>query len=84
MEHAKKILIQYAQADFSKRLNLYLQFPGLRDAFQELERAIVSCPMGFPLFICTERHGEMFCATLIPQLNQRNIEMLKVRMDCCG
>jgi len=38
MEKEIEILIQYAQADSFKRLHLFLQFPDLRGAFQEIER----------------------------------------------
>jgi len=38
MEQAREIVRQYAQANFSKRIYLFLQFPGLRDTFQEIER----------------------------------------------
>ncbi|OGP86164.1 MAG: hypothetical protein A2Z08_02525 [Deltaproteobacteria bacterium RBG_16_54_11] len=38
MERVREILIQYAKADFSQRIYLFLQFPGLRDVFQEIER----------------------------------------------
>jgi len=32
------ILIQYGEADINKKLHLFLQFPGLRSGFQEIER----------------------------------------------
>jgi hypothetical protein len=38
MERVREILIQYAEAEFSQRIYLFLQFPGLRDVFQEIER----------------------------------------------
>ena len=37
MKKEAEILIQYVQADFSERLFLFLQNPGLRDAFQEIK-----------------------------------------------
>ncbi len=43
MERAKEILIQYAQADFYERIHLFLQYPGLRDVFGEIERNIYYC-----------------------------------------
>jgi hypothetical protein len=38
MERGIEILIQYAQADFSQRICLFLQFPDLRGVFKEMER----------------------------------------------
>ena len=38
VEQEIDILIQYGEADMSKRLHLFLQFPDLRRAFQEIER----------------------------------------------
>jgi hypothetical protein len=37
MEEEIEILTRYGKAGFSKRLHLFLQFPGLRWAFQEVE-----------------------------------------------
>jgi len=37
MEKEVEILIQYTQADFSKRMHMFLQFPDLRDSFQEID-----------------------------------------------
>ena len=49
MEEEIEILTRYGEAGFSKRLHLFLQFPELRWAFQEIElkelnarRALVS------------------------------------------
>ncbi len=38
MERGIEILIQYALADFYKRMHLFLQFPDLRSFFGEIER----------------------------------------------
>jgi hypothetical protein len=38
MEKEIEILIQYTQADFFRRMHMFLQFPDLRDVFQEIER----------------------------------------------
>ncbi len=38
MEQEIDILLQYGEADISKKLHLFLQFPDLRSAFQEIER----------------------------------------------
>jgi hypothetical protein len=82
MEQAREILIQYAQADFSKRIYLFLQFPGLRDAFQEIERIIVRRSKGFPTFDCTAEQREMPCATIVSRPDQRDKEMEKIGMGC--
>jgi hypothetical protein len=37
MEEKTGILTLYGEADFSKRLHLFLQFPDLRWSFQEIE-----------------------------------------------
>jgi hypothetical protein len=38
VEQEIDILIQYGEADLSRRLHLFLQFPDLRKDFQEIER----------------------------------------------
>ncbi|MBP1739656.1 MAG: hypothetical protein H6Q48_1949 [Deltaproteobacteria bacterium] len=35
---AKDLLDEYSRADFSKRLNLYLQYPEARSEFMEIDR----------------------------------------------
>ena len=82
MEQAREILRQYAQADFSKRIYLFLQFPGLRGAFQEIERIIFSRSRGFPIFNCTAEQREIFCATIVPQPDQRDKKIEKIGKDC--
>jgi len=82
MEQAKEILRRYAQADFSKRIYLFLQFPGLRGAFQEIERIIRCRSKGFSTFDCTAEKREMPCATIVSRSDQRDIEMEKIGMDC--
>lgn len=47
MKKDGEILIKYVQADFSKRMFLFLQNPDLRDAFQEIERSKFRCPNDF-------------------------------------
>ena len=37
MEQEIEILMQYEKADFNKRLHLFLEFPDLRRAFQEMD-----------------------------------------------
>ena len=50
MKKEVEILKQYAQADFSKRMYLFLQFPGLRNVFQEIERKRLRCSKGLRMF----------------------------------
>jgi hypothetical protein len=78
MERGIEILIQYAQAGFPQRIYLFLQFPGLRDAFQEIERALFSCTPGLPTLDCTARQREIPCATLVSQPDQRGREIEKI------
>lgn len=78
MERGIEILIQYAQADFPQRIYLFLQFPDLRDAFQEIERTSFCCSRSFPVFGCKAEQGEMFWASIIPQPNHRDIEIEKI------
>jgi len=40
------ILIQYGEADINKKLHLFLQFPDLRNAFQEIERKNAAAQTG--------------------------------------
>jgi len=47
MKKEAEILKQYARADFSKRMYLFLQFPNLRDTFQEIERNRFCCSERF-------------------------------------
>ncbi len=50
MKKEAEILIQYVRGDFSKRMYMFLQFPDLRDTFQEIERKGFRCSNGFCLF----------------------------------
>jgi len=59
MKKEAEILIKYVQADFSKRMFLFLQNRDLRDAFQEIERSKFHCPNGFPC--STEQKSKENC-----------------------
>jgi len=50
MKKEAEILIQYARGDFSKRMYMFLQFPDLRDAFQEIERKGFRCSKDFCIY----------------------------------
>lgn len=43
----KDIYDQYRKADFTERLNIYLQFPELRDEFCEIEQQQEKQPIPF-------------------------------------
>jgi hypothetical protein len=46
MEQEIDILIQYGEADINKKLHLFLQFPDLRNAFQEIDRKNAAAQKG--------------------------------------
>jgi hypothetical protein len=46
MEREIDILIQYGEADINEKLHLFLQFPDLRNAFQEIERKNATAQTG--------------------------------------
>ena len=39
MNSSSEMLVQYREADFNARLNLYLQHPALRDEFMAIDQA---------------------------------------------
>jgi hypothetical protein len=59
MKKKAEILIEYVQADFCKRMYMFLQFPDLRDAFQEIDRNKLRCPTGFSY--ATEQKSKEEC-----------------------
>ena len=46
MEREIDILIEYGEADINKKLHLFLQFPDLRNAFQEIDRKNAAAQTG--------------------------------------
>jgi hypothetical protein len=78
MERGIEVLIQYAQADFSQRIYLFLQFPDLRDAFQEIECMLLSCTLNFPTLGCTAVQREMFWASIVSEPNRRDMAIEKI------
>ncbi len=46
MKQKLDILIAYGEADINERLHLFLQFPDLRNAFQEIERKNAAAQTG--------------------------------------
>jgi len=59
MKKEAEILKKYAQADFAKRMYLFLQYPDLRAAFQQIEHCKFRCPNGFSF--STERQNKERC-----------------------
>jgi hypothetical protein len=59
MKREVEILIKYAQADFFRRIYLFLQFPNLRDAFQEIECMDLAAQMTSAY--STEQHSKDKC-----------------------
>ena len=57
VEQEIDILIQYGEADMSKRLHLFLQFPDLRGGFQEIERKHLAVRTG-STSLCGEYKGK--------------------------
>lgn len=63
MERVTEILIQYAQADLSQRIPLFLQYPDLRDVFGEIERAEYYCLKGFSNAMGLQGDGKYSCSS---------------------
>ena len=59
MEKEEKILIKYAQANLCERVYMFLQFPDLREDFQEIDRRYSAPQTGCRP--CPERHREQKC-----------------------
>lgn len=59
MKKEAEILMKYAQADFAKRMYLFLQYPDLRAAFQQIEHCKFRCPNGFSF--STEQQNKEKC-----------------------
>jgi hypothetical protein len=68
MEQEIEILIRYGEAGMNKRLNLYLQFPDLRWAFQEMEHKDMAAQMASRSF--SEEHHKGKCPRLLSLLGR--------------
>ena len=71
-----EILIQYTQADFIKRMYLFLQFPDLRNAFQKIERKDLAAQRAS--LSSTKQHNKRKCSWLLSFFS-RIIEMKILR-----
>jgi hypothetical protein len=76
MEKEIEKLIQYAQGDSFKRLHLFLQFPDLRGAFQEIERKDLAAQRTSPSW--TEQDNKVKCSRLVSFLS-RIIEIKRLK-----
>lgn len=63
MGKVTETLIQYARADFFQRMHLFLQFPDLRGAFQEIERKDLAAQRASPSSM--KQHSRGKCSQLL-------------------
>ena len=68
MEQEIEILIRYGEAGMNKRLNLFLQFPDLRWAFQEIEHKDLAAQMASRSL--SEQHNKGKCPRLLSLLGR--------------
>ena len=66
MKKDEEVLTQYTQADFSKRLHMFLQFPDLRDSFQEIDLKDSAAQKAFS----TKVHNKRKCSWLLSFLSR--------------
>jgi len=76
MEQEMEILIRYGEADFNERLHLFLQFPELRGAFQEIEFKNLAAQMAFRSLGRQPNKGKRSRLPIAPQSNYRHKNML--------
>ena len=76
MEKKIEILTRYGEADMKKRLYLFLQFPDLRGAFQEIERKDLAAQMA-SRSLC-EEHNKGKCPLLLSLLGR----IIGIETDC--
>jgi hypothetical protein len=61
MKKEVEMLTQYTQADFCGRIHMFLQFPGLRSSFQEIDRKDLAAQKAFS----TKQHNRKKCSWLL-------------------
>ena len=76
MEQEIEILIRYGEAGMNKRLNLFLQFPDLRWAFQEIEHKDLAAQMASRSL--SEQHNKGKCPRLLSLLGR----IIGIETDC--
>jgi hypothetical protein len=70
MEKEVEMLIQYTQADFFRRMHMFLQFSDLRGSFQAIDRKDLAAQRAS----LTQQHHRRRCSWLLSFLS-RTIEM---------
>ena len=68
MEKEIEILMQYAQAGFSERMDLFLQSPDLRSAFQEMDRKELAAQRA--ALSSAKQHNKEKCSRPLSLLNR--------------
>jgi hypothetical protein len=66
MEKKMDILIQYTQANSLMRMHMFLQFPDLRDCFQEIDRKDLAAQKASS----TKEHHKRKCSWILSFLNR--------------
>ncbi len=66
MEKEVEILIQYTKADFFRRMHMFLQFPDLRDSFQEIDLKDLAAQKASSIKV----HNKSKCSWLLSFLNR--------------
>ena len=65
MKKEVEMLTQYTQADFCGRMHMFLQFPGLRSSFQEIDRKDLTAQRASS----TKQHNKRKCSWLLSFLS---------------
>jgi hypothetical protein len=68
MEKEVEMLIQYTQADFFRRMNMFLQFSDLRGSFQAIDRKELAAQKASS----TRQHYRRRCSWLLPIFSRTN------------
>jgi len=66
MKKEVEMLIQYTQADFFRRMHMFLQFSDLRGSFQEIDRKDLAAQKAS----LTKQHHRRKCSWLLSFLNR--------------
>jgi hypothetical protein len=61
MKKEVEMLTRYTQADFFRRMHMFLEFPGLRGSFQEIDRKDLAAQKAFS----TKQHNRRKCSWLL-------------------
>ncbi len=80
VEQEIDILIQYGEADMSKRLHLFLQFPDLRRGFQEIERKALAAQAGHRPLCEEHNEGKSSRKAAITSISNKSIILRSIRV----